>query len=677
MLDHPYSPVSAPHPGRRSPRPWRTSAALLASLVAVAVAPGTAVAATDQQVVDARTKAGTWLEQRQLPTGSFGASRGFDAAWAVIGLAGNGTHAADLRPGGDPLAASAQDHYAGLWSGTDDTVWSSTGTPQTTDYARTALIATAAGIDPTRIAPHQNLVAKLGRFWRGGYLQSRTALLNQTIFGLIALERIDAVPPALIEQLARSVEAAQHVDGGYSFVTAETLPTVPGGPSPLATPSNDLDFTGAALAALCGAGRTTADPSVSRAIAFLQTKRLASGAFGSSIGNVDSNAWVLQGLGTCGIRRGTQAWTDGGFESVVDWLVATQRSDGAWPLYPEMSGSQPADAYATQDALRALIERPGFAVDPPARAVPGDPVWRPVPAVVAGSAISVALVVDGGIAGERTFCEVPTVAGATLRELLEAARTSATPADCVAGPRWTSDVLTVVNGRRTETPTGGWRWSVDGGTTEVAADETRTVAAGDVISLRLVDPSSEVVPPDPDPPGEEEPVDPGPGEDPPGGPPHVPPPGPPFVPPPGPPFVPPPGDPSPPQQPGTPVRRATVRASCRRTSRNRAIRCTVRSSGRFTVTATLPGRKAVRKTASKRVVTVVRAPRALRSTQRVRLRIAVGKRSRTITVRANGRTVHLPDLSRRRRGHAVARTRSDRLPSFVSSPRSADARIIR
>ncbi|MFA4928619.1 MAG: prenyltransferase/squalene oxidase repeat-containing protein [Patulibacter sp.] len=607
-------------------------------MAVTALAPSVASAATDQQVTDARAKASTWLQQRQLPTGSLGASRGLDAAWALIGLAGNGTHAADLRSVGDPLPASAQDYYADLWSGLDDSAWSSTGTPQATDYARTTLIATAAGIDPTRIAPHQNLVAKLGRFWRDGYLQSRTALLNQTIFGLIALQRVEAVPPALIEQMARNVEAAQHVNGAYSFVTAETPPTVPGGPSPLDTPSNDLDFTGAALAALCGAGRTVADASVADAVAFLQTKRLPNGAFGSSIGNVDSNAWVLQGLGTCGIRRGTQAWADGGFESAVDWLIATQRSDGAWALYPEMSANQPADAYATQDALRALIARPGFAVDPPARATPGDPVWRPVPAVAAGTAISVALVVDSGIAGERELCEVPTVAGATLRELLEAARTSAAPADCVAEPRWASGALTVVNGRRTDTPTGGWRWSVDGGTTEVAADETRTVSAGDVISLRLVDPSSEVVPSDPDDPDPpvDPPVDPGPDPDPdpPVDPPYSPPPGPPFVPPPGPPFVPPPGDPAPPSTPRT----QTVRLACRRASRNRTARCTISTSGRFRVTATLPGRKAVAKTARARTTVVVRSPRTIGAKQRIRLRIVVGERSRTITVRADGRT---------------------------------------
>lgn len=603
----------------------------LLAVAAVGVVPSAAVAATPTQIDDARGRAATWLAQRQQPTGSLGSSRGLDAAWALLGLAGQGTHAADLRPGGDGAAPSAQDFYATLWAAGDDGAWSSSGTPQATDYARTILIARAAGIDPTRVGPVQNLPAKLARFWRGGYFQSRTALLNQTIFGLIALQQVDAVPPALIERLARNVEAAQHVNGGYSFVTAETQPTVPGGPPPLSSPSNDLDFTGAAIAALCGAGRTTADPSVADAIAFLQTKRLASGAFGSSIGNVDSNAWVLQGLGACGVRRGTPAWGAGGFESAVDWLVASQRPDGAWPLYPEMAGSQPADAYATQDALRALIDHPGFAVEAPPRAVEGDPVQRPVATVATGTPISVALAVDAGF-GELGFCEVPTVEGATLRELLQAARGSATPVDCVSAPRWEAGALTVLNGRRTATPSGGWRWSVDGGATEFAANETRTVSAGDVISLRLVDPSSEVVPPDSDDPDPEPPktdpdppkTDPDPPVDPPKGPPS------------------PPGDvpaPERPKAPVTAVQRTAVRTACRRTSRNRAVTCTVRAAGRFTVTATLPGRKAVRKTASKRVVTVVRAPRALRSTQRVRLRIVVGKRSRTITVRADGRTV--------------------------------------
>lgn len=629
MPDHSHSPVPVPQPGRRWTRSVRVSLALLAAVAAPTAVVAPAVAATDQAVAESRTAAVRWLAQRQQQSGSLGASRGLDAAWALLGLAGSGTHAADLRPAGNPLLPSAQDYYAGLWAGPDDTVWSSSGALQATDYARTTLIAIASGIDPTRIAPQQHLIAKLARLWRDGYFQTRTAVLNQTIFGLLALQRVDAVPPVVIERLAGSIEAAQHVNGGYSFATAETPPAVPGGPSPLVSPSNDLDFTGAAIAALCGAGRTTADPSVADAIAFLQTKRLAGGAFGSSIGNVDSNAWVLQGLGACGVRRGTTAWVAGGFESTVDWLVASQRPDGAWPLYPEMAGNQPADAYATQDVLRALIDRPGFAVEAPSRTVDGDPVRRPVAPVAVGTPISVALAIDAG-AGELGFCEVPTAEGATLRELLQTARGSATPAGCVSAPRWESGALTVLNGRRTAIPTGGWRWSVDGGVSEGAAHETRTVSAGDIVSLRLVDPSSEVVPPDPD---DLDPEPPTPDPDPP------------YVPPTDPPFVPPPGVPTPPQLPRvptkavTPVKRITVRTSCRRTSRNRAITCTVRATGRFSVTATLPGRKAVRKTASKRVVTVVRAPRTLRSTQRVRLRIAVGKRSRTITVRTNGRTV--------------------------------------
>lgn len=627
MPDQPQSPVPAPRPVRRG---RRTPLAVLAVLAAL-VAPSAARAATDQAVADARVAAASWLHERQQENGSLGSSRGLDAAWALLGLAGSGTHAADLRPAGNPLLPSAQDHYAGLWAGPDDVAWSSSGTLQATDYARTTLIAAAAGIDPTRIAPRQHLIAKLARFWRNGYFQTRTALLNQTIFGLLALQQVDAVPPAVIEQLARNVEAAQHVGGGYSFVTAETPPTIPGGPSPLATPSNDLDFTGAAIAALCGAGRTTADPSVADAIAFLQGKRLPNGAFGSTIGNVDSNAWVLQGLGACGVRRGTQAWADGGFESVVDWLVASQRGDGAWPLYPEMGGSPPADAYATQDALRALIDRPGFAVQPPARASSADPVRRPVTDPSPGTPIAIALVIDGGF-GELRLCEVATVQGTTLRALLQEARGSGTPHGCVSAPRWNGDVLSVLNGRRTATPSGGWRWSVDGGDHEAVATGATPVSAGQVVSLRLVDPSSEVVPPDPGDPDPDPPV-----EDPP---PYVPPYIPPYVPPYVPPIVPPHGDPAPSTRKRS-TKKRTVRASCRRVSRKRAVRCTVRVSGKrkLRVTAKISGRRTVRASGRSKVVVTVRSSRAISVKRRVRLRVTVDKRSRTIKPRANERTV--------------------------------------
>jgi hypothetical protein len=624
MPDHLPSSVSARRPRRRR------APLAFALVAALAATPGTAGAATPQQVADARDRAAAWLVERQQPSGSLGSSRGLDAAWALLGLAGHGTHAADLRPAGALAAPSAQDHYAGLWAAGDDAAWSSNGTPQATDYARTILIARAAGVDPTRVAPAQNLPAKLARFWRSGYFQSRTAVLNQTIFGLLALERVAATPPGLVAQLADHVEAAQHDDGGYGYVTAESQPAVPGGPSPLASPS-DVDLTGAALAALCGAGRTIADASVADAVTFLATRRRPSGAIGTgTIGNVDANAWALQGLGACGVRPGTAAWTTGGFDAAVDWLLATQRADGAWALYPELSASQPADPYATQDVLRALVDAPGFAIEPPARATPGDPVWRPVVTPPSGTAISVALAIDTGFAAERRFCEVPTVEGASLRDLLAAARTAATPSDCLSDVRWDGATLSVLNERRSVSPSGGWRWSVDGERTESAADAGRSVTAGAVVGLRLVEPFPERVPADPVGPG---PSDPGPE------PPAPEPPGPdpqPRDPGPAPPAPPAPRAPSTPK---APVNRTVVRTSCRRTASRRAVRCTSRATRRFTVTARLPGRKAVRRSGARRVVTTVRSSRALRPRQHVRLRIVVGTRSRVVAVRADGRPV--------------------------------------
>lgn len=637
MPDHLHPPVPERRPGRRPVRPWRVPLALLAgAAVGAVVAPSVAVAATDQQLADARSRAVAWIGQGQQADGSLGAPGGLDPAWALIGLAGHGRHAADLRVG---AGASAQDHYAALWGAGDDGVWSSSpGTVQASDYARAILIGRAAGIDPARLAAGRNLVAKLAGFWRDGYFQTRTALLNQTIFGLLAAQQVDAVPAAFVERVARSVEAAQLPDGGYGFVTAESQPSVPGGPRPVDVATVDVDFTGAAIAALCGAGRTLDDPSVARAVTRLRQLRIPSGAVVKlgTVGSVDSNAWVLQGLGACGVTRGSAAWSAGGWEQTLDWLLRVQRPDGAWAVYPEMAtnppgGSQPGNAYATQDALRAIVDRPGFAADPPARANSADPTWRPVAPVANGAPISVALAVDAGF-GELRLCEVPTVQGATLRELLRSARERATPADCVSSPRWDGGVLSVLNGRRTASSGGGWRWSVDGGATGSPAVEGTPVAAGQVVSLRLVDPSSVAVPPDPDDPDPRPPAaDPDPPVDPPNHPPVDPPSSPPV------------GDhdqvPGPqPKPPAATVKRMTVRVACRRTARHRAVACTVRASGRFTVTANLPGRKAVRRTSRTRVVTVVRSPREVRKTQRVRLRIAVGTRSRVVTVRANGRT---------------------------------------
>ena len=442
-------------------------AACLATLGSVAaLAPAPVAAATDQQVSAAVDAAADWLAARQLPDGSFGANGGLDPAWALVALAAAGRHAADMRPAlGAP---SAQDAQLAIWSAADPSDWLAAANAQAADWERAILEARAAGLQPTRLSASRNLLAGLAAFYVDGWFTSKRSLLNHTLFGLLALDALP-VPQALRERTAAVVETNQHDDGGWtSFPATDAVAR--------ATPS-DVDSTGAALAALCGAGQTIADASVADGIALLRARRAPNG----SLGNVSSTSWALDGMGACGLRRGSAGWTADD-ERTVDALLAGQLTDGpdagAWgtPGHP--------DRYATADALRALAGA-AFVVDPPARASAGDPVVRPAPAVAAGTSVPIALTVDAGDGAPR-LCATQAPAGASVATVLEAARAASAPAGCV-GALVVDDGLVASLDGRAGLPGGGWLAALDGGPESAAGPQA--VPFGAVLSLRLADPA--------------------------------------------------------------------------------------------------------------------------------------------------------------------------------------------
>ncbi|HMJ04120.1 MAG TPA: choice-of-anchor D domain-containing protein [Conexibacter sp.] len=439
-------------------------AAWLATLALVLCAPA-AHAATDQQVDDAVELAVGWLRSTQAPDGSLGPNGGLDPAWALLGLAGADVHAADLRTA--PGAPSAQDYYATLWAGSDDDAWSALGSASAADYERAILLAEAAGIDPRRIAPQQNLVAKLAGFYRDGYFTSKTSVFNHTLFGLLALERLP-VPPGLVARTASIVEQHQHTDGGYASYPVTDQVTYE-------APSN-VDSTGAALAGLCGAGRTLADPSVAGAVTFLRAERAPSGA----LGNIDAASWALDGMGACGLRRGAPGWTAAD-ETTIDWLLTEQATAGpdagAWA-----PGGTP-NRYTTATALQALVN-PGFSATPPPRLVPGDPLLRPPATVPDGASVPVVLAIDGGL-GTARLCRTSAPAGASLTAVLSAAQTSSAPAGCVSDVVVDGGAVVRIDGA-VGAPGGGWRLSLDAAAEQPAG--TQPVPFGALVALRLDDP---------------------------------------------------------------------------------------------------------------------------------------------------------------------------------------------
>lgn len=438
--------------------------AAAAACLAVVLAPGRAVAATGPQIEQAVADGLGWLEGRQRPDGSFGANGGLDPAWALLSVAAAGTHPADLRPGDVPTAPSAQDGQLAIWTGPDPSVWWAFSYEQATDWERALLQARAAGLQPTRLSAQRNLLAGLAGHWLDGWFTSRTSVFNHTIFGLLALSTVP-VPQALLERTARVVERNQHDDGGYTSYPA-TDPVV-------RARASDIDSTGAAIAALCRAGRTAADPSVAGGITFLRSRQGA----GGMIGNVNSTAWALDGFGECGIRRGAPSWTAAD-EATVDALLGFQLTSG--PDAGAWGYNGAVNEYATTDALRALTAA-AFVVDPPPRAAPGDPLVRPAPTVAPGTVVPTAFVVDPG-AGRARLCATEAPVGATVAQLLTAAKAQSRPTGCVGAFETEAGLVTSIDGALA-IGGGAWLASVDRGAEAPAGPQT--VGFGDVLALRL------------------------------------------------------------------------------------------------------------------------------------------------------------------------------------------------
>jgi hypothetical protein len=441
---------------------WCAIASTLATLVLGPASAGAAV--TDAQIQEATGKATDFFRGRQLSSGALGANGGLDPAWAFLGLAGAGVNAADLRT--EPSASSAQDYYLGLWTGPSDLPWTSIGQLQASDYERVILLANAAGLDPLRLSAKQNLLAKLAGFDQGGYFAPK-GTFNQTMFAAIALDHLP-VPQWLIEREAQILEANVHEDGGWTYSAVQS-------PQGFKNPG-EVDLTGAALAGLCWAGRTTQSPAVANGIAFLRGKRGPNGA----IGNVDSTSWALDGMGACGIKRGSPDWTAGD-EQTIEWLLSAQLGSGAWP-----SANEP-NYYATTDALRALAN-PGFFAEPPARLDPSLPARRAPVTVAAGTMVPTVLAINAGF-GSIQLCSTTAPAGATLTEVLGAARAASSPPNCVGEFKTAAGEVTSINGAVARTGSGGgWKFSLDGGAEEAAANQA--VEFGRVVGLRLDQPSA-------------------------------------------------------------------------------------------------------------------------------------------------------------------------------------------
>jgi hypothetical protein len=438
-----------------------------ALVVALALLPAAASAATTSEVEAAQTSAVEWLEGQQDPT--TGAIPGFGGDWSATALAAAGVDSANVRVApGDPSLQDAllAEYTTGEWLNAPG----SGEFPQpATDYERATLVSYAAGLDPARLSAAQNMPAQLAALWNPSTGSFGTPSSNGAAFGLLALAQATPVPRWALQPTIAYLRRNQHDDLGWNFGAATT-------PADRATEST-VDMTGAAIAAFCVSGVPAYDPDVAEGIEFLQREFEAesaeSGGFEYPYGgaNADTTAWAINGLNACGIDPQGPEWTTETTEKTpVDFLLSVQADSGPNKGAFEYFGSP--DLYSSQDALRA-ISGEVFTADPPSH--------RAVPTVATGTQVPHLLVINLG-GGQVRFCKVTAAADASLTTVLEAAEANSTPSGCVTS-------LTIVGGKVFSldgvTPADegeAWLARLDDSPAESAGEQP--VGFGEVIALR-------------------------------------------------------------------------------------------------------------------------------------------------------------------------------------------------
>lgn len=443
--------------------PVRSSFALCALLAMLSVLPSAAPAATQGEIDSAVAKALAFAPTQQDP--ATGEPPGYEhtgfysGEWLASGYAAAGLNAADVGAGS---GASLQDFLFGEAVGYWDDPF-----PVIPEYAaRLILTAHAAGIDTARISAGLNLPAELVVGWdppSGGFSEPNTF---STAWGALAL-RTTPLPAWALQPALAYLRADQHADGGWSFYPLEV------------GEESDPDTTAAAIGAFCTTGIPAYDPAVRRGLAYLRGLQVeATGAIaGPALGdNIDSSSWTVNALESCGIDPQSSAWTTATGKTPIDHILSLQLEDGGFPWL----AGEPWFPPSLGHALRAL-RGDGFIADPPARANPALPRLRPVPSVAAGTPVQHLLAVELA-PGNVRLCDVTAPAGASLTELLDAAKTTSAPAGCVTSFAVSSGEVTAIDG---VSPPSDEAWLVrlDRGSASVAA--AQPIAFGDLVSLRI------------------------------------------------------------------------------------------------------------------------------------------------------------------------------------------------
>jgi hypothetical protein len=456
--------------------------ALIAIGICGLLTPATASAtSTEEQILNAKTKGAAYLEGLQKTSG------GFESDWDLDSIAATGVAAANLKIAG--AETDARSWYQKLVSNELATKWPEKAI--VTEYERAALVGYAAGIDPARFSKAQNMFAGIASFYEPaspGYY-GPPENLNGTVFALLALAQakttggVQRVPAALLKKTIEVIEKNQHTDGGWTWEKAE------GNPTKLAAAA-EPDMTGAAMAALCGAGVSNTGEAVKKGEAYLKSILIAAtGGFASEFGeNTDSNAWAVQGLDACKIEpQGTEFTAPETKKTPIDFLISEQLASpsGAFKYQPAKTT---ANEYSSQDAVRALAGA-GFTVSPPVPTGSPKPAQWSAASGFGKTTKSPLMLIINNESEALKVCSVSVSSTATeaetvpLEKVLVAAEGGSSPTGCVMGHASEGGAISQINGFPA-TPKALWDYSIDGGA-EKQAMLTSAIHLGDTIYLRF------------------------------------------------------------------------------------------------------------------------------------------------------------------------------------------------
>jgi hypothetical protein len=440
-----------------------------AAALALVALPATASATSSQAEIDtAVEKAVEYVRPLQQASGEI---PGFGGEWMTVSLAAAGVNAADLRASSaDP---SLQDFLLGEYG---SAAWGDEP-PQGTayEYETATLVSYAAGLDPTRLSAVSNQPAQLAGVWNLPAGSFGDASTNTTIFGILAM-RATPLPRWALAPAVTFLRRNQHDDGGWTFTASPTA-------EEKEDPSEE-DMTGAAIAALCGAGVPAYDPAVADALTFLRSRMdSATGGIEWLFGppNADTQAWVLSGLTACGVDPQSAEWTTGSEKTMIDFLLSLQVPPGPGAGGFGYTDSSAANFFASQDALRA-VSGGGFTVAPPAREDPSLPNVRSAPTVAAGTPVPHVLAIELA-PGNVRMCKVTAPAGASLAEVLAAAKAGAHPSGCVTSFATAGGTIASLDGVAPEGEDEAWLLRLDRHAEVVAGEQP--VGFGETIALRV------------------------------------------------------------------------------------------------------------------------------------------------------------------------------------------------